>query len=215
MRMFWTASSSPKGSGNENKTATRYPHVISAGLQYEAGPFAILVGYEVHKDIFGLSANVPSAMRNNGATSTVRSKDTAMAVALKYKIGIHQFEIDANRKKYEEPNNVVGKVRSYQNNAYMFIWDARWSQQWRTAFHYVKATEGKCSIVAMDCNTGGLEGSQMSFGFAYHFSRKTYLFVMASLVRNGYSAVYNNSAQQAPNAGEDIRQVGIGLHTSF
>ena len=202
-------------STNENKTATRDPHVISAGLQYEAGPFAILVGYEVHKDIFGLSANVPSAMRNNAATSTVRSKDTAMAVALKYKVGIHQFEIDANRKKYEEPNNVVGKVRSYQNNAYMFIWDARWSQQWRTAFHYVKATEGKCSIVAMDCNTGGLEGSQMSFGFAYHFSRKTYLFVMASLVRNGYSAVYNNSNLQEPNPGEDIRQIGVGLHTSF
>jgi len=202
-------------STNENKTATRDPHVISAGLQYEAGPFAILVGYEVHKDLFGLSANSPSSMRNNAATSTVRSKDTAMAVALKYKIGIHQFEFDANRKKYEEPNNVVGKVRSYENNAYMFIWDARWSQQWRTAFHYVKATAGKCSIVAMDCNTGGLEGSQMSVGFAYHFSRRTYLFVMASLVRNGYSAVYNNSNLQEPNPGEDIRQIGVGLHTSF
>jgi len=202
-------------SNNENKTATRDPHVISAGLQYEAGPFAVLVGYEVHKDLFGLSANVPSAMRNNAASSGVRSKDTAMAVALKYKVGFHQFEIDANRKKYEEPNSVAGKVRSYENNAYMFIWEARWNPQWRTAFHYVKATAGKCTIVAQDCNTGGLEGSQMSLGFAYHFSRRTYLFVMASLVRNGYSAVYNNSNLQEPNPGEDIRQIGVGLHTSF
>ena len=202
-------------STNEAKTATRDPHVISAGLQYEMGPFALLFGYEVHKDLFGLSANAPSAMRNNAAASGVRSKDTAMAVALKYKIGVHQFEIDANRKKYEEPNSVVGKVRSYENNAYMFIWEARWNPQWRTAFHYVKATAGKCSIVAMDCNTGGLEGSQMSIGFAYHFSRRTYLFVMGSLVRNGYSAVYNNSNLQEPNPGEDIRQIGIGLHTSF
>ena len=202
-------------STNENKTATRDPHVISAGLQYEMGPFAVLVGYEVHKDLFGLSANSPSAMRNNAAASGVRSKDTAMAVALKYKIGVHQFEIDANRKKYEEPNDTPGKVRSYENNSYMFIWEARWNPQWRTAFHYVKATAGKCTIVAQDCNTGGLEGSQMSIGFAYHFSRRTYLFVMGSLVRNGYSAVYNNSNLQEPNPGEDIRQVAVGLHTSF
>ena len=47
-------------STNEAKTATRDPHVISAGLQYEMGNFAVLVGYEVHKDLFGLSANVSS-----------------------------------------------------------------------------------------------------------------------------------------------------------
>ena len=67
----------------------------------------------------------------------------------------------------------------------------------------------------MECNTSGLEGSQMSIGFAYHFSRRTYLFVMGSLVRNGTSAVYNNSNLQGPNPGEDIRQIGVGLHTSF
>jgi hypothetical protein len=38
---------------------------------------------------------------------------------------------------------------------------------------------------------------------------------MASLVKNGYSAVYNNSNLQGPNPGEDIRQVGLGIHTAF
>jgi predicted porin len=202
-------------STNETDTSSRKAHVWSAGGQWEIGNFAILMGYELHKDLFGLSANVPSAMRNNGAASTVRSKDQAAAIALKWKWGVHQFEIDANRKKYEEPNDVPGKVRSYQNNAYMFIWEARWNNQWRTAFHYVKATAGKCSVVAMDCNTNGLEGEQMSIGFAYHFSRRTYLFVMASLVKNGYSAEYNNSNLQAPNPGEDVRQIGVGLHTAW
>lgn len=202
-------------STNENDTPTRKPHVWSAGLQYEIGNFAVLVGYEIHKDLFGLSANVPSAMRNNAANSGVRSKDQAAAIALKWKVGNHQFEIDANQKKYEEPNDTPGKVRSYQNNAYMFIWEGRWTPQFRTAFHYVKATAGKCSVVAQDCNTGGLEGSQTSIGFAYHFSRRTYLFVMASFVKNGYSAEYNNSNLQAPNPGEDITQIGVGLHTAF
>ena len=202
-------------STNELKTATRDPRVISVGAKYEMGPFAVLVGHEIHYDLFGLSANSPSAMRNSAITSGVHSKDQATAVALTYKVGVHQFEVDANRKKYEEPNDVAGHVRSYQNNAYMFIWEARWNPQWRTAFHYIKATAGKCSVVAQDCNTGGLEGSQMAIGFAYHFTRRTYLFVMGTLVRNGYSAVFNNSNQQGPNPGEDVRQIGVGIHTSF
>lgn len=202
-------------STNENDTATRKPHVWSFGGQWEVGNFAILVGHEIHKDLFGLSLNSPSSMRNN-ADQAVRSKDTATAVALKWKLGKHQFEIDANRKNYEETGtNVTGRVRSYKNNAYMFIWDARWSEQWRTAFHYIRATAGSCARVNAVCNTDGLEGTQMAFGVAYHFSRRTYLFAMATLVKNGYSAVYNNMNLQEPNPGEDIRQIGAGIHTSF
>jgi predicted porin len=202
-------------STNEAKTATRDPEVYSAGAKYAAGPFEILVGYEEHRDLFGLSLNSPTAMRNNN-DQNVRSKDRAMAIALKYKIGNHQFEIDANEKKYEETGtNVTGRVRSYKNNAYMFIWDARWSQQWRTAFHYIKATPGSCSRVNAECNTNGLEGEQFALGVAYHFSRRTYLFLMGTYVKNGYSAVFNNSNLQEPNPGEDITQIGLGIHTAF
>ena len=97
----------------------------------------------------------------------------------------------------------------------MFLWDWRVADQWRIAAHYVKATAGKCQINARECNTNGLGGNQTSVGFAYHFSRKTFLFVMGSWVKNGASAVYNNSKAQVPSVGEDIRQVGIGLHTTF
>jgi general bacterial porin, GBP family len=202
-------------STNEAKTATRDPEVYSFGGQYEFGPFTVLVGYEEHRDLFGLSLNAPTAMRNN-TDQNVRSKDRAMAVALKYKIGNHEFGIDANEKKYEETGtNVTGRVRSYKNNAYMFVWDARWSQQWRTAVQYIKATAGSCSRVNAECNTNGLEGEQFGIGVAYHFSRRTYLFLMGTYVKNGYSAVYNNSNLQEPNPGEDITQVGIGIHTAF
>jgi predicted porin len=202
-------------STNETDTATRKPHAWSAGLKYASGPFEFLLGHEIHKDFFGLSLNSPAAMRNN-ADQSVRSKDTATAVAFKYKVGIHQFEIDANQKKYDETGtNVTGRVRSYKNNSYMFIWDARWSQQWRTAFHYIKATAGSCSRVNAVCDTGGLGGEQFALGVAYHFSRKTYLFLMGTYVKNDYSAEYNNMAQQSPNIGEDITQIGVGIHTSF
>ena len=61
----------------------------------------------------------------------------------------------------------------------------------------------------------GHRPGRRAFGVAYHFSRRTYLFVMGSLVKNGYSAVYHNSNLQEPNAGEDIRQIAVGIHTAF
>jgi predicted porin len=201
-------------STNEAKTATRDPRVLSMGGSYELGPAKIMVGYEVHWDLFGLSLNVPSTMRNTNDQS-VKSKDEAVEVGVQFKFGAHTFEIGGNQKKYKEPNSVAGRVQSYQNNAYEFLWEARWTPNFRTAFQYVKATAGKCSVVNLDCNTNGLEGQQIGLGFAYHFSRRTYLFVMGTLVKNGYSAVFNNSNQQAPNPGEDVRQIGVGLHTAF
>jgi predicted porin len=202
-------------STNETDTASRKPHVWSAGGKWEMGNFAVLVGYEVHKDIFGLSLNVPTAMRNN-ADPAVRSKDQALAGAIQYKWGRHQFEIDVNQKKYEETGtNVTGRARSYKNNSYMFIWDARWSQQWRTAFHYIKATAGSCSRVNADCTTDGLAGEQWALGVAYHFSRRTYLFLMGTYIKNDKSAQFNNMNQQEVQVGEDVRQIGLGIHTAF
>jgi predicted porin len=201
-------------STNEADTAARKPHVWSAGLKYEAGPFAVLFGYEMHRDIFGLSSNVPAALRNTGDPNA-RSKDEAIAIAVTAKFGKHSFEIDANQKKYRETAIGNGRIQSYKNNGYLALWDARWSPQWRTQIHFIKGTAGTCTLLNAACNTGGLEGTQISAGFAYYLSRRTFFFMMASWVRNDYSATFNNSAQQDINPGEDLTQIGIGLHTSF
>ena len=58
-------------------------------------------------------------------------------------------------------------------------------------------------------------GSQLQFGVAYYFSKRTYLFAMAALLRNGYSAQYNNSLEQTPAVGEDLDQYAIGINHSF
>jgi predicted porin len=202
-------------STNEADTPTRKPEVWSAGIKYEMGPFAILLAHEYHRDLFGLSSNVPTAM-SNSADQNVRSKDKATSIAFTAKFGVHSFEIDANQKKYDETGtNVTGRVRSYKNNSYLALWDARWSQQWRTQVHIVKGTAGSCSRVNAVCNTDGLEGTQISAGFAYYFSRKTFFFFMVSRIKNDFSATFNNSASQSVNPGEDITQVGAGLHTVF
>lgn len=205
-------------STNEAKTDVaplRDPHVLSMGGKVELGPFELLLGHEIHWDLFGLSANSPSAMRNT-TDPNVRSKDKAYEVALKYKVGNHIFEVDANQKKYDEPGaTTAGRVRSYKNRAYEFLWEWRMSPSFRTAVQYIRATAGECQRVAAECNTNGLKGEQFGVGFAYHFSRRTYLFVMATLLRNDFAATYNNSSSQAPSPGEDIRQIGVGLHTAW
>ena len=204
-------------STNEAKTDVapkRDPRVLSMGGKVEFGPFALLLGHEIHWDLFGLSLNSPSAYRNN-TDPNVRSKDKATEVALQWKVGNHTFEVDANELKYSEPGALTaGKVRSYKKNSYMFLWEGRWSPTWRTAFQYIRSTAGECTRVAADCNTSGLKGEQFGAGFAYHFSRRTYLFVMATLLRNDFAASFSNGTQGV-NPGEDIREIGVGLHTSF
>jgi len=201
-------------STNEARTATRDPRVLSVGGKLEFGNFAVLLGHERHDDLFGISLNVPSSMRNNNDQS-VRSKDQATAIALTAKFGNHQFEFDHNWKRYKENASVTGRIAEYKNTAWMFIWDWRISQQWRATAHYVRAEKGTCVRVNAACNTDGLEASMISAGLAYHFSRRTYLFFMASVVRNGPSAAFNPTFDDDVSPGEDVRQVAVGIHTAF
>ena len=197
----------------ETDNAFRHPHFWSGGVKWEGGPFEVSFGHEVHWDVFGLSANVPSAMRNNG-DADARSKDQATEVMVKFKVGSHQFEFDANRKKYRENPRVTGRAAMYSNNSYLAIWDWRISQQWRVTAHYVKATAGKCERLNAPCSTVGLEGTQVSAGAAYYFSKRTWLFFMAQWLKNGVSASFA-SGSQTPNAGEDVTQYAVGIHHSF
>jgi predicted porin len=198
----------------ETDNAFRHPHFWSGGVKWEGGPIEIAVGHEVHWDSLALSANVPTAMRNTEAGA--RSKDKAWEVMFKFKWGIHQFEFDANRKEWKEMPVVTtaGRAISYKNNSYLALWDAKWSNTWRTQIHYVKATEGSCTRQGAACSTVGLGGTQVSVGAAYYFSKRTYLFFMAQWLRNDVSANFASGSQQG-NPGEDITQYGLGIHHSF
>ncbi len=203
-------------STDEADTASRHPHVWSGGIKYEMGPLTLAIAHERHWDLFGGSRNVPTAAMSNFADQSVNSKDQATQAMVKWRLSkVHQFEFDYIRKEYKENATVTGRFASYKNNAWMAIWDMRWTPQWRTQLHYIKSEKGSCSRVAAVCVTDGLDGTQLSAGFAYYFSSRTYLFAMASWVKNGFSAVYNNSNQQAPSTGEDITQYALGIQHTF
>src|SRR2546425_10139827 len=114
-----------------------------------------------------VKAVLGSALRNTEDPS-VNSKDTANQVVVVYKVGVHSFEADFTTKKYSESNAPTGKFQEYKNTSYMLLMENRWTNAWRTAFSYVKAGAGTCSLSGgASCSTSGLEGSQISAGGAH------------------------------------------------
>ena len=202
-------------STDETDTATRKPHVWSGAVKWEGGPITVSLAHEIHWDLFGGSKNVPVSAMSNSSDQSVRSKDKATQGMIQFHWGIHTIEADLIQKEYNESASVTGRFSNYKNTAWQVAWDARWNAQWRTALEYIKANKGTCSRVNAECSTDGLDGSQLQFGVAYYFSKKSYLFLMGALLRNGFSAQYNTSASQGPNVGEDIDQYAFGMSHSF
>ncbi len=201
-------------STNETKTTTRDARVLSVAAKYETGPWYFAIAHEIHHDLFGGSLNVRTS-QSNATDNAVNSKDKATQVTAKATFGIHTFEIDANKKKYSENATVTGRFSDFENIGFMLATENRWTPQWRTAFHYLKGFQGKCSLVRAACNTSGLDGTQLGAGFGYNFSKRTMLFGLYTNVKNGKAARYNNSDLQAPSVGEDIRQLALGISHSF
>ena len=200
-------------SSDEAKTATRDPRVMSMGVKYENGPFYAAIAHERHDDLFGGSINAPTS---NAGNQAVNSRDKATQATLGYKFGIHSVGFDVIRKEYEENPTTVGAFQSYRNTAYMLSMENRWNSAWRTAGHVVYSAKGKCERVAATCTTDGLEGTKVALAGAYYLSKRTYVFGGVNRLINGKSARYTSiDVGSAPNPGEDITQVALGLSHSF
>jgi predicted porin len=201
-------------STDETDTTTRKPHVWSGGIRYDNGPIYLALNHERHWDLFGGSRNAPATMSNFN-DQAVRSRDQATQFASELRFGKHKIEFDYIRKEYKENPTITGRFREYKNNAYMVVVDSRWNNQWRTAAHWVKSEKGSCARVNAACITDGLDGTQVSVGAAYYFSRRTYLFGFVQWITNGRSALYNSHPTQGPATGEDLLQYAIGLAHTF
>ncbi len=192
------------------------PKTMSVGVKYDKGPIYVALAHEIHRDYFGGSRNVRTALRNN--TDTADSRDRATQLTVEYRFNReHKIEFDVIRKHYSESKGAVGRFGSYENTAYMIAWENRWTSNFRTAGSIVRANAGNCSLVGgAACNTDGLEGTKLTLGARYDFSRRTGVFVAASYMRNGKSAQYGSREfAQNPNPGEDIRHLALGVVHSF
>ncbi|HEX7889896.1 MAG TPA: porin [Ramlibacter sp.] len=195
------------------------PKLWSAGVRYENGPWYVSLAHERHRDFFGGSRNVRSGLRNNGATTNSHSTDSATQLAVVYEVlKGHKLEFDIIRKSYSEEQALAGRFSSYRNMAYMFAFENRWTPQWTTAGHIVRASRGTCSLnSAAPCSTDGLEATKYTLAAGYNLSKRTMLFGAFSLIKNGKSARFSNAEfnSSEPAPGEDIRQLAIGISHSF
>jgi predicted porin len=188
------------------------------GVKWDNGPIYLALAHEIHYDLYGGSANAPTALRNNGAADPTRSRDKATQATVEWRATKeHKFEFDVIRKEYNENAATPGRFQSYNNMAYLLAMENRWSDQWRTAAHVVLSKAGSCSRVGgAVCTTDGLGGKKFTLAAAYYLSKRTYLFAAGSVIKNDQSARYSNTEMGTqPNPGEDIKHFAVGISHNF
>ncbi|MDQ6685724.1 MAG: porin [Pseudomonadota bacterium] len=202
-------------STNEGSPAGRAPKVYSFGIKYDSGPFYVAIAHEIHRDLFGGSFNAPASQRNS-ADFNVRSRDNATQLTLEYRLNkVHKFEFDIIRKNYVESAFTTNRFHDYKNTAYLFSTESTWGPV-RTGAYYVHSQAGSCTRVNAVCTTDGLDGSKVTAGAAYYFSRRTFAFAAVSRIYNGKAARYSSTELgSTPNPGEDITQAAFGLSHTF
>ena len=205
-------------SPDEIRASNRKADVVSTGVTYGGVkniPFYLAIAYESHKDLFGGSRNSPAAL-SNFATLGATSKDTAVRFTASYTFaGKTTVEVNHATMKYSESGGATGRFNEYKHNAYNVAL-AHTMAQWQLAAAFVRANNGSCSLIGgAACSTAGLQGTQVSVGSRYNFSKRTSMFAMYAKVYNGFAARYNNLASGDPSSGSDISQFAVGIQHSF
>src|SRR5581483_4372891 len=202
-------------SPDEAKTTTRNADLLSTGAKYENGPIYAAVSYEQHRDTFGGSRNVRSALSNFN-DQNARAKDRAVRGTLRYQWGELTVEGDIAHLEWKEWGGATGRFQNYKHNTYLMTGDYRMGP-WRFAAAYTWAEKGSCSLIGgADCSTDGLDGNQVSVGASYSLSRRTQIFALLAKLSNGKSARFANADWLSDvQPGQDITQAALGIAHSF
>jgi predicted porin len=203
----------------------------SYALKYEMGPAYVALGHEIHHDFFGGSrsfspvANV--AFDSNGnpigptAGGDVRSRDSATRLTGMVKFGNTRASLDLAQIEATESGVIAtGNFKDYKNKRMSLVLEHQFAP-WTVAASFVTSDEGTCTLEGGgNCSTAGLDGRVINFGLRYAFSRRTHTFFLVSQLKNGQSASYDTTAinpagSSAPQTGEDVTAIGIGVNHNF
>ena len=200
----------------------------SVGVKYDVERFYLSLAHEIHRDFFGLSANVANGLRNEFSTTAAQndphanSKDTATRLSGTIRLaGGHEITADVARMKWSESASLPltsARIQEYRHTNWAIGWEGRFPGGFRGAAQYVRGGEGSCSFqgpTALSCTTTGLASYMISLGAAYALDRQTLLFALANWTRNGESARYDSSSLLSPARGADITNLGLGISYSF
>jgi predicted porin len=193
---------------NENKSSRAAnvtqvdPTVLSMSAQYQLGPISLGYAYEMHRDLFGLSALTPSIQAAPVAAlagaPAITARDRGDKLVARYEFGGTQLGAMWEKLRYEQSvsNASAGAFNKYTRNAMVFTLQHRLGAGTIRGF-YAKAQDGSCGRVdGSACDTAGLGASQLSLGYSYSFSRRTDLYWFYTRVANGTRGSYQfaNSA---------------------
>jgi predicted porin len=189
--------------------------VFSSGITYNNGPLYAAIAYELHRDLFGGSKNVTSALRND-SNALAHSRDSAVRLTGQYRITKDtRAEVNLVQAEYNETGGAVGKFQQYKHNAYSIAVEHKIGAETLVG-SYGKATAGSCQLVGnLACTTTGLDGDMLNLGIGHYFSKRTLLFAIASYMKNGMAGTYSNALNSKPAPGQDIKHFAFGISHSF
>ena len=188
----------------------------SYGVKWDTERFYASVHQEKHEDAFGLSNSLPAAspLRNN-ATGTAHSKDKATRFSGEWRLPNMRLVFDIAKLEYKESGQAAGaRASKYEHTNWAIGWDGGFGP-WRFATQYIRAGEGTCELTTGSCSTAGLGASQWNVGVRYRFDRQTFVYSIASVLRNGDSASFNNNSAVPLNIGSDTSNFALGISYSF
>ena len=184
------------------------PKIVSIGgkFQPEGAPFYVDLGFEQHKDMFGLDA-ITGATPTLTATNGNNSTDTAMEIGGGYMIGDLGLHLRYERLKYKEDGVTTTAVSEYKRNAGWF------GLKYNLPSGYVGAELGIAQ--KGKTNVGGVDktGAKMfGVGYFHNLSKQSQLQFIYARTDNDDNATYAQAGAPNgafPGAKHDVGTVAI------
>jgi predicted porin len=137
------------------------------------------------------------------------------------KFGETTLSLDVSQIQLKETGVIAaGDFTGYKNKRYALGAEQKFGNI-TGAVSVVNSDEGSCTVAGGGtCTSTGSEGRHMNLGGMYNFSRRTQVYAIYSRLTNGRLADYNTvainpSAGTAPQLGEDVTAIGVGVSHSF
>lgn len=204
----FTCGNTPADQGLVDGQPNQKPRVLSLGGQYVAGPLAIGLGYEEHKE-FG--TNVPGAAELD---------DKGYGVGISYGFMNGNLLVGFNYLRREWETGTVGGIAGTETKKDTFGIGVDWrlAGPHQLQFQYQWANDSKgnggtiggnggangCGVLingTIGCNDTGAE--QFSIAYQYHFSKRT-------TIKLGYTKTDNDSRSNAVRVGNTASLLNFG-----
>ncbi len=162
------------------------PTITSIGgkFQPEGAPFYVDLAYEIHKDMFGLTAIAAA----NGATVVGKSStDTGLQIGAGYTIGDLNLHFRVEQLKYKE-DGVIGPVSEYKRNA-------EWiGVKYNLPTGYFGGEVGIAQSGKTNVGTVSDTGAKLyALGYFHNLSKQSQMQFIYGVIKNDKSGTYEQA----------------------